>query len=87
MTDTIDEISGGRFILGVGAGWHEPEYIAYGMPFDHRYSRYEDAITILDGLLRTGRADHDGKFFSATDAISQPRGPMGAEGRLADPGR
>jgi alkanesulfonate monooxygenase SsuD/methylene tetrahydromethanopterin reductase-like flavin-dependent oxidoreductase (luciferase family) len=36
MTDTIDEISGGRFILGTGAGWHEPEYIAYGMPFDHR---------------------------------------------------
>jgi alkanesulfonate monooxygenase SsuD/methylene tetrahydromethanopterin reductase-like flavin-dependent oxidoreductase (luciferase family) len=80
MTDTIDEISGGRFFLGVGAGWHEPEYTAYGMPFDHRYSRFEDAITILDGLLRHGRADHDGRFFSANDAISQPRGPMGAKG-------
>jgi alkanesulfonate monooxygenase SsuD/methylene tetrahydromethanopterin reductase-like flavin-dependent oxidoreductase (luciferase family) len=80
MTDTIDEISGGRFILGVGAGWHEPEYTAYGMPFDHRVGRFEDSITILDGLLRTGRADHDGKFFSAVDAISQPRGPMGAKG-------
>lgn len=80
MTDTIDEISNGRFILGVGAGWHEPEYIAYGMPFDHRVSRFDDAITILDGLLRTGRADHDGKFFSANDSISQPRGPMGPRG-------
>jgi alkanesulfonate monooxygenase SsuD/methylene tetrahydromethanopterin reductase-like flavin-dependent oxidoreductase (luciferase family) len=80
MTDTIDEISGGRFILGVGAGWHEPEYDAYGFPFDHRVSRFEDAITILDGLLRRGRSDHDGHFFSARDAISQPRGPMGERG-------
>jgi probable F420-dependent oxidoreductase len=80
MTDTIDEISNGRFILGVGAGWHEPEYDAYGMPFDHRVSRFEDAITILDGLLRTGRADYEGRFFSAKDAISQPRGPMGPRG-------
>ena len=80
MTDTIDEISGGRFILGVGAGWHEPEYDAYGFPFDHRVSRFEDAIIILDGLLRKGRVDHEGRFFSAKDAISQPRGPMGDRG-------
>ena len=80
MTDTIDEISNGRFILGVGAGWHEPEYDAYGMPFDHRVSRFEDSIIILDGLLRTGRAEHEGRFFSAKDAISQPRGPMGPRG-------
>jgi alkanesulfonate monooxygenase SsuD/methylene tetrahydromethanopterin reductase-like flavin-dependent oxidoreductase (luciferase family) len=80
MTDTIDEISGGRFILGVGAGWHEPEYNAYGFPFGHRVSRFEDAITILDGLLRHGRVEHEGRFFSAKDAISQPRGPMGERG-------
>jgi alkanesulfonate monooxygenase SsuD/methylene tetrahydromethanopterin reductase-like flavin-dependent oxidoreductase (luciferase family) len=80
MTDTIDEISGGRFILGTGAGWHEPEYDAYGIPFDHRVSRYEDAITILDGLLRRGHVDHDGTYFSAKDAISRPRGPMGSRG-------
>ncbi|MDQ2681972.1 MAG: LLM class flavin-dependent oxidoreductase [Chloroflexota bacterium] len=79
MTETIEEISNGRFILGVGAGWHEPEYTAYGMPFDHRASRFEDAITILDGLLRTGRSTHPGRFFSTDDAISQPRGPR-AEG-------
>jgi alkanesulfonate monooxygenase SsuD/methylene tetrahydromethanopterin reductase-like flavin-dependent oxidoreductase (luciferase family) len=80
MTETIDDISGGRFILGVGAGWHEPEYDAYGFPFDHRASRFEDAITIVSSLLRTGRADHDGAFFQAKDAISQPRGPLATTG-------
>jgi alkanesulfonate monooxygenase SsuD/methylene tetrahydromethanopterin reductase-like flavin-dependent oxidoreductase (luciferase family) len=80
MTETIEDISNGRFILGVGAGWHEPEYDAYGFPFDHRASRFEDSITILDGLLRTGRSTHDGKFFSTVDAISQPRGPRAEAG-------
>jgi alkanesulfonate monooxygenase SsuD/methylene tetrahydromethanopterin reductase-like flavin-dependent oxidoreductase (luciferase family) len=80
MTDTIDEISNGRFILGVGAGWHEPEYDAYGFPFDHRASRFDDAITIITQFLRTGHADHDGEFFQAKDAISQPRGPLGPSG-------
>lgn len=80
MTETIEEISNGRFILGVGAGWHEPEYTAYGLPFDHRVSRFEDAITILNGLLRDGRVDHAGRFFSAVDAISQPRGPRAGQG-------
>jgi alkanesulfonate monooxygenase SsuD/methylene tetrahydromethanopterin reductase-like flavin-dependent oxidoreductase (luciferase family) len=80
MTDTLDEISGGRFILGVGAGWHEPEYDAYGFPFDHRVARFEDAIVILDGLLRRGHVDHAGTYFSATKAISRPRGPLGEQG-------
>ena len=80
MTETIDEISGGRFILGVGAGWHEPEYEAYGFPFDHRVGRFEDAITIIHSLLRTGKADHDGRFFQAVNAANRPRGPLGATG-------
>src|SRR5215213_11345789 len=80
MTETIDDISGGRVILGLGAGWHEPEYDAYGFPFDHRVSRFEDAITIISSLLRTGRADHNGEFFQAKNAISQPRGPRAATG-------
>lgn len=80
MTETIDDISNGRFILGTGAGWHEPEYDAYGLPFDHRVGRYEDALTIITALLRTGRAEHDGRFFQANNAISQPRGPLAATG-------
>ena len=49
---TLDEISGGRLILGLGAGWNEPEYRAYGFPFDHRVSRFEEAFTIIRTLLR-----------------------------------
>ena len=51
MADTVDEISGGRLILGLGAGWHEPEYDAFGFPFDHRASRFEEAIVIIHGPL------------------------------------
>lgn len=80
MTETIEEISGGRFILGVGAGWHRPEYDAYGMPFDHRASRFEDALVILNNLLKTGRSTHSGRFFQSADAISQPRGPRSGLG-------
>ncbi len=46
MADTIDEISGGRLILGLGAGWHRPEYDAFGYPFDHRASRFEEAFNL-----------------------------------------
>ena len=51
MADTIDEISGGRLILGLGAGWNKEEFRAFGFPFDHRVSRFEEAITIIHTLL------------------------------------
>jgi alkanesulfonate monooxygenase SsuD/methylene tetrahydromethanopterin reductase-like flavin-dependent oxidoreductase (luciferase family) len=75
MADTIDEVSGGRFILGLGAGWHEPEYEAFGFPFDHRVSRFEEALIIISSLLRTGHADFEGRFSSARDCELRPRGP------------
>ncbi|HET9658868.1 MAG TPA: LLM class flavin-dependent oxidoreductase [Thermomicrobiales bacterium] len=75
MADTIDEISGGRFILGLGAGWHEPEYEAFGFPYDHRVSRFEEALTIIHSLLRTGQVDFEGRFYSARDCELRPRGP------------
>jgi alkanesulfonate monooxygenase SsuD/methylene tetrahydromethanopterin reductase-like flavin-dependent oxidoreductase (luciferase family) len=75
MTEAIDEISGGKFILGLGAGWHEPEYQQYGFPFDYRVSRFEDAIRIIHPLLREGKADYQGRFFQANDAVNLPRGP------------
>lgn len=75
MADTIDEISGGRFILGLGAGWHKPEYDAFGFPFDHRYARFEEAIAIIHGLLHDGHVDFEGTYYQARDCELRPRGP------------
>jgi alkanesulfonate monooxygenase SsuD/methylene tetrahydromethanopterin reductase-like flavin-dependent oxidoreductase (luciferase family) len=72
---TLDEISGGRLILGLGAGWNEAEYLAYGYPFDHRVSRFEEAFTVIRTLLHDGRCDFHGTYYSLTDAELLPRGP------------
>src|SRR5436190_4682484 len=80
LAATVDEISGGRLILGLGAGWNEAEFRAFGFPFDHRISRFEEAFTIVRTLLREGRVDFDGKYFQARDCellpkSSRPGGP------------
>jgi alkanesulfonate monooxygenase SsuD/methylene tetrahydromethanopterin reductase-like flavin-dependent oxidoreductase (luciferase family) len=72
---TIEEISGGRLILGLGAGWNQAEYEAYGYPYDHRVSRFEEAFTIIRELLRTGRSDFRGEFYQLADCELLPRGP------------
>ncbi|MBM4408615.1 MAG: LLM class flavin-dependent oxidoreductase [Chloroflexi bacterium] len=72
---TIEDISGGRLILGLGAGWNEAEYRAFGFPFDHRVSRFEEAFTIIRTLLREGAIDFDGRYYQARDAALEPRGP------------
>lgn len=76
---TVDEISGGRLILGLGAGWNEVEYRAFGFPFDHRASRFEEAFTIIRTLLRDGEIDFVGRFYAARDCQliprSRPEGP------------
>jgi probable F420-dependent oxidoreductase len=70
---TVDEISGGRLILGLGAGWNETEYRAFGFPFDHRISRFEEAFTIIRTLLRDGAIDFDGVYYQARDCELLPR--------------
>ena len=75
IADTVDEVSGGRLILGLGAGWHEPEYAAFGYPFDHRASRFEEAIAIIAGLLKQGRVDFEGTYYRARGCELRPRGP------------
>ncbi len=75
MADTVDEISGGRLILGVGAGYHKFEYDAFGYPFDYKYSRFAEGIEILHGLLKHGHIDFQGKFYSARECELKPRGP------------
>jgi probable F420-dependent oxidoreductase len=72
---TLDEISGGRLILGLGAGWNEVEYRAFGVPYDHRVSRFEEAFTIIRSLLRDGRVDFSGEYYAAPDCTLLPRGP------------
>jgi probable F420-dependent oxidoreductase len=76
---TVDEMSGGRLVLGLGAGWNEVEYRAFGFPFDRRVSRFEEAFTIIRTLLREGRIDFDGRFYQARDCELIPRSPR-AEG-------
>jgi probable F420-dependent oxidoreductase len=75
MAATVDEISGGRLVLGLGAGWHEPEYRAFGYPFDHRVSRFAEALTIIHGLLRDGHIDFAGAYYQARECELRPRGP------------
>jgi probable F420-dependent oxidoreductase len=75
MATTIDEISGGRLILGLGAGWHEPEYAAFGFPYDHRVSRFDEALQVITALLRTGHVDFNGAYYTARDCELRPRGP------------
>jgi probable F420-dependent oxidoreductase len=78
MAATLDEVSQGRLILGVGAGWNEPEYTAFGLPFDHRVDRLEEALQVLSPLLRDGHADFSGRYYQARDCEIAPRGPRPA---------
>lgn len=73
MAATVDEISGGRLILGLGAGWNEVEFAAFGFPFDRRISRFAEAFTIVRTLLREGAIDFAGEFYTARDCELVPR--------------
>ena len=75
MATALDEVSDGRLILGVGAGWNEPEYQAFGLPFDHRASRFEEAMQILVPMLRDGHVDFTGQYYQARNCEDVPRGP------------
>jgi alkanesulfonate monooxygenase SsuD/methylene tetrahydromethanopterin reductase-like flavin-dependent oxidoreductase (luciferase family) len=72
---TLDEISGGRLVLGLGAGWNRTEFDAYGYPYDHRIDRFEEAFTIIRTLLRDGAIDFEGRWYQARDCELLPRGP------------
>ncbi|MEV4346849.1 LLM class flavin-dependent oxidoreductase, partial [Actinoplanes sp. NPDC049596] len=69
---TVDAISGGRLILGLGAGWNKREFDAFGFPYDHRVSRFEEALTIVRGLLRDGHIDFHGTYYEAADCTLDP---------------
>ena len=72
MAASIDEISGGRFVLGVGSGWNEPEFRAFGLPFDRLASRFLESFEIVRRLIGSERVTSDGTFFQADNAVLLP---------------
>lgn len=75
MATTLDTVANGRLILGIGAGWHEEEFDGFGIPFDHRVSRFEEALQIIRPLLRDGETTFHGTYHHAERAEILPRGP------------
>jgi alkanesulfonate monooxygenase SsuD/methylene tetrahydromethanopterin reductase-like flavin-dependent oxidoreductase (luciferase family) len=88
MATTLDEVSDGRLILGLGAGWHDAEFAALRVPFDHRVDRFEEALQILHPPLRRERVEFASRYYAAHGSENTPRGPrpagppllVGAEG-------
>jgi alkanesulfonate monooxygenase SsuD/methylene tetrahydromethanopterin reductase-like flavin-dependent oxidoreductase (luciferase family) len=72
MAATAEAVSGGRLILGLGAGWYDPEYEAFGYPTDHRVGRFEEALQIIGPLLRGERVAFAGRYHEARDATLLP---------------
>jgi probable F420-dependent oxidoreductase len=72
MASGVDEISAGRLVLGLGAGWNQPEFEAFGIPFDHRASRFEEAFEIIRRLLAGERVSFAGRYWRMEDALLLP---------------
>ena len=79
MAAELDEVSGGRLVLGLGCGWHRPEFDAFGYPFDHRVARFEEGLEVLVPLLRGEAVTFEGRYHRAVDAELRPR-PIRAGG-------
>lgn len=69
---TVDEMSEGRLVLGIGAGWAAGEFGSVGAPFDHRVSRFEEAMEVLLRLFETGHVRHDGTYLRVEGSL-EPR--------------
>ena len=73
--ETLDEISGGRFVVGLGSGHAGRQGRMFGLPEDFVFSRFEEALQIMVPLLRDGRADFEGRFHAARGLEQRPQGP------------
>lgn len=82
MAATIDAISGGRLTLGVGSGWNEREYRAFGLPFDHRVDRFEEAFHIVRRLLAGQTLTHHGRHYRLDECVIDPPSPRAGGPRL-----
>jgi probable F420-dependent oxidoreductase len=72
MAATVDAVSGGRLVLGLGAGWNEREYRAFGYPFDQRVARFEEAFDLIRRLLAGETVDHHGQFYGVERCVIDP---------------
>lgn len=72
---TVDEISGGRLVLGLGAGWNRVEFDAFGFPYDQRVARFTEAFEIIRRLLDGERFDYRGRFhhLEGAELVPAPR--------------
>ena len=77
MAASIDEVSGGRFVLGLGAGWNRTEFDAFGIPYDRRVARFAEAWSIIEPLVHGGRVTFEGEWSRAGDAVLLPPAPTG----------
>jgi probable F420-dependent oxidoreductase len=75
MAATLDEVSGGRLTLGVGAGWHDPEYEAFGLPTDHRVGRFTEWLEIVARLIRGETVTYNGQYYKVNEANLDPAPP------------
>lgn len=73
LAATVDEVSGGRLVLGIGAGWNEVEFRAFGFPFDHRVERFAESFEIVRRLLAGERVTLDGRYHRVDDVVLLPR--------------
>ena len=75
MAATVDGIAGGRLIVGVGAGWNEREYRAFGLPFDRRVDRFAESFDLVRRLLAGEEVTHAGEFHSFERCRVDPPSP------------
>jgi alkanesulfonate monooxygenase SsuD/methylene tetrahydromethanopterin reductase-like flavin-dependent oxidoreductase (luciferase family) len=73
IATTLDSVADGRLILGLGCGWHEAEYDAFGYPFDHRVGRFEEIVAAVRALLHGERVSVTGRWIELDDAVLLPR--------------
>ena len=87
IADALDEISGGRFVLGIGTGTDPTELPRFGFPDSQPVGRFEEAIAIIHGLLHHGQLDFEGQHYRVRDCELRPRGPSPSGPPLLIPAR